>query len=314
MSIINYLEPDSRWSLWHCKTHEEFIEKFLVKGKFHENVPESVVKAYEVVERIIAYSFFYYPLFDEAIAKTTRIFETAVKIRCEQLGIKFSTKGHIPLQQYINKLKPHYPSLSEEWNRIKVLRNNLAHLDAHKFMGPINRFYAFQHLINNLNRLFITEDFAQIQNKHTQEIAEKSESFYNGVFVLECDNKRFLINGAKPYKMIVNGDKSYSYWIFSPVLREFSKSFNEYNINNPICKYLLNVEILDGCIKGIDLKNQQVVTLSITNNPQDIQNANKFIKDYSNADSSVQEQYEYDTKDFITKNYIQFEYEYLWLT
>ncbi|HPI44146.1 MAG TPA: hypothetical protein PLH91_02855 [Tenuifilaceae bacterium] len=267
-----------------------------------------------MVERIIAYSFFYYPLFDEAIAKTTRIFETAVKIRCEQLGIKFSTKGHIPLQQYINKLKPHYPSLSEEWNRIKVLRNNLAHLDAHKFMGPINRFYAFQHLINNLNRLFITEDFAQIQNKHTQEIAEKSESFYNGVFVLECDNKRFLINGAKPYKMIVNGDKSYSYWIFSPVLREFSKSFNEYNINNPICKYLLNVEILDGCIKGIDLKNQQVVTLSITNNPQDIQNANKFIKDYSNADSSVQEQYEYDTKDFITKNYIQFEYEYLWLT
>ncbi len=86
---FNYFHtPDPIWETWGINTHEQFLDDFIVKGKFHTNVPESVVKEYEIVERLFCYSYYSYQLIDETFSKVTRIFEGAVNLRLDELNIK----------------------------------------------------------------------------------------------------------------------------------------------------------------------------------------------------------------------------------
>ncbi|KAB2872050.1 MAG: hypothetical protein F9K37_01510 [Bacteroidales bacterium] len=312
MSIINYLEPDSRWSLWHCKTNEEFIEKFLVKGKFHKDVPEDVIKEYTTVEHLVAHSFYYYPMFDEAFSKTTRIFEMAVKLRCDQLGVKPSGKGFIPLNNYISALKEYYGDISEDWENEKKLRNLFAHPEKHFFMGPINRFYAFQHFVNIINKLFSSREKLDEVKNNTIELANKFKNFKKGIFILDSEDKLFVIERVVPHICIYKNEKSYSFWEFRPILTKFPQTMDEYSTINPLYRIIENLEFKDNTISGLDAKSNNHIKIYKSNSPIDNKVALNYKSMYTSSDERVKHVYEGHINNFIAQQLSLFEYEFCW--
>ena len=81
-------KPDSRWTIWGADTYDAFIKLFMIYGKFHKDVPKKIVDDFQIVERLICYSYYYYPLIDEAFSKSTRVFESAVRLKLADLGLE----------------------------------------------------------------------------------------------------------------------------------------------------------------------------------------------------------------------------------
>lgn len=311
-TIRQFNTPDTRWELWGCKTHEDFLQQFLVKGKFHKDVSEDIIKEYTTVEHLVAHSFYYYPMFDEAFSKTTRIFEMAVKISCNQLGVKPSGKGHIPLYAYISKLKEHYGDLSGDWERERELRNLFAHPEKHFFMGPINRFYAFQHFINIINKLFISKDKLEEVSKNTKALTRKFKDFNKGIFHFDFDDNRYVVESAIPHKCIYKDGKSLSFWEFSPILVKFPQTIDEYSVIKPFYKILLNVELKDGILYGLDVESNKHVMVCKSSNPLDAIVTERYYKMYASSEETVKSFYEGDKSNFIAQQLSLFEYEYCW--
>ena len=160
MSIQKHLEPDSRWSLWKCSNYQDFANKFLIVGKFHSDVPEDIINSYAIVEKLMEYSYYCYELYDEAFSKLTRIFEMAVKLRGEEIGIEYPKNRFISLKRRITDLaQSTNPDLLKEWQRAKDIRNVYAHPGRHSFAGPIGKFGVFHHIINIINRVFKNINF-----------------------------------------------------------------------------------------------------------------------------------------------------------
>jgi hypothetical protein len=146
---LNYSTPDDRWRIWKIHSHEEFLNRFLVKGKFHSLIPHDIKNEYEKVERILAYSYFFYPLYDEAYSKLTRIFEMAVLLRCDQLKITFNKK-FTSLNERLKKLEELNPLKSPtSWQAIKDIRNYFAHPKREGYTGPI----VYNGIIRNINMI-----------------------------------------------------------------------------------------------------------------------------------------------------------------
>ena len=85
----NYYLPDSRWAVSSRQVYED---RFVVKGKFHNLVPDDIIKEFEIAERLMAYSYYCYPMYDEAFKKLLGMTEMAVKLRCKQFGISLEYK------------------------------------------------------------------------------------------------------------------------------------------------------------------------------------------------------------------------------
>lgn len=85
---MNYLQPDIIWRSFGVTSDTDFIDKFVLKGIFHSLVPVIIVEDYKLVERLLFYNYFNYPLLDEAFSKSTRIFEASVTLKLEIVGLK----------------------------------------------------------------------------------------------------------------------------------------------------------------------------------------------------------------------------------
>lgn len=48
-------------------------------------VPEDIVKDYEIVEYIMAYTYYYYPMFEEALRKLLTMYEMALKLKYKEV-------------------------------------------------------------------------------------------------------------------------------------------------------------------------------------------------------------------------------------
>ncbi|WP_421918862.1 hypothetical protein [Marinifilum sp.] len=81
-----YTTPDPFWASFNnTQTHQQFIQNYVIQGRFHSLVPDDIVKDYKVVEYILASSYFHYPLFDEAFRKLAAMFEMALKLKYKQI-------------------------------------------------------------------------------------------------------------------------------------------------------------------------------------------------------------------------------------
>ena len=59
---MEYFEPDSRWeALYQVTSKEEYADKFVVKGKFHNAVPADIQDAWQTVEYILAHAYYHWP-------------------------------------------------------------------------------------------------------------------------------------------------------------------------------------------------------------------------------------------------------------
>jgi hypothetical protein len=143
-----YHTPDKHWEIWGCTNYDCYLEKYLVKGNFHDKVPEEIIDASATIEYLIAHAYYYFKIYDEALNKALRIVELSVKLRCKQLGIdlqheevdlnsKKRNKDFSRLNEDLIK-KEKNKELTYVLNYIRFMRNNQMHPTMNSFVGGRN--------------------------------------------------------------------------------------------------------------------------------------------------------------------------------
>ena len=269
---MDYLKPDKIWSYLGVKSEEEFKDRYLLKGKFHSLVPEKIIKDYEVVERITFYSYFHYPLLDEAFSKSTRLFEASVTLKLENLGIK--KNGFEPLHSKLKRLEKYTSQgLYDLWKQAKEIRNDFAHREAGVSIGIV-LINAFKHNLNMINSLFLNLETIEEKENQFNVLLNQSEHFENGFFILEYQNKKILVRGAKPYTSGIFKLTGQSLWVFIPITgeKDIEKSSD---LPKSFILRLENVIIDETCLLATCPTTTEQIKLIDTSKPENIE---KFIQ------------------------------------
>lgn len=271
MKEINYLEPDEIWEIFNVKSEHDFREKYLLKGKFHSLVPEEIINDYKVVERLMYYSYFNYPLIDEAFSKSTRIFEASVTLKLEILGLK--REGFESLHSKLTRLKILVSNdLFEQWKIAKKFRNDFAHREAGALMGII-LMNAFKHNLNLINSIFLESSTILNKENNLKYMLQQSEHLVKGLFILDYKNTKILLSGARAFSTGIINNSGKSLWVFIPITGD--KIIQQVNDFPPsLILKLENLEINEIGLKAIDAETKEVIQLTITDNAENVEKFN----------------------------------------
>jgi hypothetical protein len=240
MLHINYFEPDEIWKTFGINSEIDFREKYLLEGKFHSLVPDKIINEYKIVERILFYSYFNYPLIDEAFSKSTRIFEASITLKLEILGLKKS--GFETLAFKLKRLEKFCSNdLFQQWKQAKNFRNDFAHREAGVLLG-VAIMNAFKHNLNMINSIFLeSSTILEKENSH-KKLLQQSEHLVKGLFILEFNKRKILIYAARPFTTGIINNFGKSLWIFIPILGS-NVIQHSTDFPAPIILKLENVEI-----------------------------------------------------------------------
>ena len=313
MKEVEYLSPASQWAFWNCNNFENFLEKFLIKGKFHNDVPEDIRNSYEIVERMMTYSYYYYQLYDEAISKVTRIFEMSIKLRIKLLNDEFVLNKKIStLDSAIRELaKAICPNLEEELLKAKKLRNYFAHPENYSFGLASAAQGIFEQYINMINKIFKDRKFFDETDYHYSELLEKSQHFSSGLYVLQS-SENYLIGNAIPFRLINYHGEDISLWGCTPVLNKFPKDLNNYISYNPFIFILNHLEISQNSITGNDVHTGNIIKFIKSSDERNMRKLKNFSRQYESSTKEVRDFHLDHTQKFFAKAMIRFEYDYYW--
>lgn len=268
MKKMNYLAPDEIWEIFNVKSEDDFREKYLLMGKFHPLVPEIIIEEYKIVERLIYYSYFNYPLIDEAFAKSTRIFEAAVTLKLEILGLK--KDDFESLDSKLKRLKSSCSNdLFEQWSAAKKLRNAFAHREAGKLAG-IFLMDAFKHNLNLINSVFLESSAIINKEKKLEDLLQQSRHLVKGLFILEYNNTKILVSGARPYTAGILNNAGKSLWVFMPIAGD-KVIRNTADLPAAILLKLEDPEINGKGLNAAVSETKETVRLTATENAENIE-------------------------------------------
>ncbi len=285
MTADEFLKPDRRWEIWKCFTHLQYLDRFFLPARFHNKVPEKVQEAYKTVERLISYSYFYYPLTEEVHSKITRVFEMAVRLRATQLNI--TSKPTSPLAGIINKFKQSDDfddELIEALHRVRKLRNTFAHPEGLMYWGPIGYTNVIG-IINIINRLFIPVNTFHEYITSGNALKEKVEQMLPGLAIFDDGITKYLIYRAMP--LMVNPSKAKSVWLLLPVLLKFPQNLDEYKEYKPFVLTLTQLVVGETGVEGYNTDNSSTVKMYPTNTELDIDAFKNYEKSYTTSDEEV---------------------------
>lgn len=218
-----YLKPhgifENRTFDEHCSRIPEFY--------FKKEVPEDVVKNFEIVEQLLAHSYYEYRFIDEALAKALHTFEMAMRIRYNEVVTE--PKKRVVFNDLITELSNLnlFEASFETLKHVKSLRNYYSHPERHSFGGVFH-----WNKIEFINRL-INEMYEDINLR--LERTEKAKGF------IEEQQKKNL---HKSLIIYVDGDTHLLYSL------ELLFVNNKHNPNAYLlaCVPLFNLEEIDGAI------------------------------------------------------------------
>lgn len=287
--IQQYHTPDKRWTIWNANNYERFIKTFMVTGKFHDKVPSVLVDEYKVVERLLCYSYYHYPLLDEAFFKATRIFESAIKLRQKELGLPM--KEFESLEKRIKKIEPFTsPTVFQDWEKVRMIRNYFAHPEAGKLTG-ITVVRGFYQMVNIINLIFL--DKLEIEeNEHLLDnLKSKAIHFKQGLFILQFADKKYLIWSLLPYSLFRTKKAEKSFWVFHPVLRYFPQTVEKLDFSFPLYLNLKDISISNDSFEATILDLGQKITITTTDNPINQEQLKKHNEIILSSDYQVKEIY-----------------------
>ncbi|MBW4891133.1 hypothetical protein KXQ82_15515 [Mucilaginibacter sp. HMF5004] len=137
--------------LFHDRSFEEFCSEIPV-FYFKKEVPEDVIQNFEVVEKLLAFSYYEYKFIDEAYSKAVHTLEMAMAIRYNELSLP--RNGKLVFDHLIKSLVAEncFDTNMETLIQVKQTRNHFAHPDRHSFGGVVywNRIEFISRLVNEL--------------------------------------------------------------------------------------------------------------------------------------------------------------------
>lgn len=142
-----YLTPHN---IFQERTFEEYCSK-IPEFYFKKEVPEDVIKNFEVVEKLLALSYYEYRLIDEAYAKAIHTFEMAMSLRFKDFFPNSKKRTFNSLITELSELNLFDASL-DTLKHVKYMRNHYAHPERHSFGGIVfwNRIEFPSRLINEM--------------------------------------------------------------------------------------------------------------------------------------------------------------------
>jgi hypothetical protein len=254
----------------------------MVSGKFHNKVPLQIINEYKIVERLLCYSYYHYPLLDEAFSKVTRIFESAINLRLDELGLP-KAKRIESLEMKIKRIEPFTSQdVLKVWNKARKIRNAFAHPEAGKLMGIIvlKRFYQ---MVNIINTIFIEKEKIEENDHLLNGLKIKSQYLKEGLFKLQINDSNYLIWSIIPYSFYRTKTLDKSFWVFYPVLTHFPKTSDKLDYSPPICLKLSNIEFKKDGLEALLLNTEKGIKVITTDNPI---NVSKYMRYKELIDSS----------------------------
>jgi hypothetical protein len=305
-----YLIPDQRWNIWGIKSRDDFDEKVVTYGKFIEKVPEKIINDYSVVERLLWYSYYYYPLFDEALSKATRIFESAISQRIYDLELDKQNKIK-NLSQKIKKLKPFVTDeVYLEWEKAREVRNLFAHPIPGSLFGMV--FGAPLQMVNIINCIFLEKKVFEKNEQKLNELQDTSANLRDTLMTFKYNDRKILIWSILPHYCFETENILKSFWIFHPVLISFPQTMEELSFTPPIGMRLKEIKIHENGLKAIDLESDQEIELVITNNARDIELRDRYKTLLESAEKQVKDFYFNYLDSEMSLGIIKFKYEEWW--
>lgn len=307
--ISEYLQPDTIWKVFGIKSQEDFIHKFITKGKFHKNVPEIIRKDFKLVEQLQFYSYYSYPLIDEAFGKSTRIFEASIDLKIADLGIE--KKGFESLNSKIKRLERYSSTeLHKQWLHSKELRNIFAHHKAGRLMG-ITLLKAFKHINNMINSVFLQKKEITERENSFKKIANESEHLKKGLFIMEYNSNHYLIWSMIPYTSSNRNGIEKSFWVFHPVygqkqIKEVSDFPNPFKLN------LKNLKINKYGLSASVIETNENITIIETNVKENIDKYKLHNEQMINLNLDLKEKYWFILESELNKGVTEFIYNHTW--
>jgi hypothetical protein len=318
--MSDYYIPDIRWNIvYQIKSRQAFEHGFVVKGKFHRQVPDDIKKEFEIAERLMAYSYYCYPMYDEALKKLLGMTEMAVKLRCSQLGVdlefedKNSQVKKRNLSQLMEKLLGKEPnkSLKSEFSKARKTRNIFAHPDRHSFFGGMI-IHSITQVINTINFVFLEDQVCKESKSYFDELYQSCRTFGNGDYILEYNGKRFLAYGGKCLEVHKISGEWIGLWVFYPVLTNIKEQVEEHRYSLPIYLALRNVEIEDNCLAGIDVDSNKSIKFLTTNKPDNMERVAAFKKQLNECEETNINIYLVWLNEEMGKKLVHHRYKYYW--
>lgn len=317
---MDYYQPDIRWEmLYQISCRQGFEERFVVKGKFHNPVPDDIRNDFEIAERLMAYSYYCYPMYDEALKKLLGMTEMAVKLRCKQLDISLEYKdgkGEVKsriLSQLIDLLlqKEKNKPLKAELTKARRIRNIFAHPDRHSFFGGMV-YHSITQVINTINFIFIEDLVCKDAKTHFDELRELSRIFEHGNFILDYNGNSYLAYGGKCLEVHQKGDNWIGLWVFYPVITNIMEQVEEHRYAPPFYMALKHVEIENNSITGIDIESNSKIKFYSTEKPANLEILATFRRQLKECQKANIEMYLHWIEEEMGKKLVHHRYNYYW--
>lgn len=260
----------------YCSKISEFF--------FKKEVPDDVVKNFEVVEKLLALSYFEYKFIDEAYAKAITTLEMAMSLRYKDF---YPSSKKMMFNNLIHDLsdKSVFDTHIEVLKRIKSIRNRYAHPENHSFAGIIiwNRIEQINRLINEMY-----EDITlRLERRNLFDAAIRTLNLYNlnRELVIQIQDAKKLLFKLK--LLFINNKISPHSYLFSctPL---FDKEVNGGSIKVPFSfsSKLINVTFVDGRLFGTSFLGKQSIEFSPIVENKDLQGEyNKWKNEYDQIES-----------------------------
>lgn len=225
-------KADKTWKIFGVNSYQEYCEKFVVPSKFHSQVNEDVIKAYEICKRHMENAWHHYPSYDEALKSLLTIFEMAIRIRSSAIGLDIAMRQRPSLAELIKALgKYGYDPLVDRMERIRAIRNVYAHPMRYGFAPPATARIIVP-ILNLINLIFldttkVQRDFEYLNriNANFQLIAGQTVGFIK-------NHKFQLVHSAKCIGAFTIGHANIAIWSIHPVIDGLSKLIADKRVLN----------------------------------------------------------------------------------
>lgn len=265
---MKWFKPDERWELFGMKSLEDFIDSYVVIGKFHEQVPKDIVTAFETVSYLMAHSFYHWPMMDEAMTKALLVMEMAVKLKAKKDNISLETPPNKSGKTFQKKLVLLIDEVCEineidflkfDFDRVRTIRNSRMHPENHSYMGALGKPTGNMMLfINIINFLFLEKAAIEKLKARRQQLKQELQLFQNGNFVLEYNNTKILIDIVHYHKYVKLGNEELLMLLVNPLLTNAYHYITEQKFEDPIVIALKEFRINGLTLEGKDLNGGDI--------------------------------------------------------
>ncbi|MBK7967978.1 MAG: hypothetical protein IPK08_03085 [Bacteroidetes bacterium] len=278
---------------------EEYCSK-IPKFYFRMGVPKDVIQNFEVVEKMLALSYYEYKLIDEAYAKAIHTFEMAMSIRYKEIFPQSKKATFNILITELSKLNLFDTDL-DTLKHVKYMRNHYSHPERHSFGGIVfwKRIEFTSHLINEM---YEDIELRLERNKITEEFLHQLEKAnLNKSLVMEIEGKQTILFSMS--LLFINNKRTpKTCLLVCTPLFDMEQDGDSIIVPFVFKSKLSNPTFIDGSLKGESFSAKKQVSFSpISKHPNLFPTFEKWNSEYERKKNKFQ--YETSTGFYITEIY-----------